>query len=126
MELKIKYFRKQMGYTAAKLSNKLNIAQSTLTHYENGNRDVGTEMLCKIADILKVSVDELLGREVSPNEELKSQTQTVQLSQAKNHLIETIKQLSDENCSHVEAFIVGLLTAEEEKQNILKRFNKGV
>ena len=97
MELKIKFYRKQRGLTVDKLSKKLNIAQSTLTQYENSNRDIGTEMLCKIADILGTSVDQLLGREYSPAVVTINQAVTPELSENKKQLIEMIQQLSEDD-----------------------------
>lgn len=98
MELKIKQFRKEKGFTTDKLSEKLHIGQSTLSQYENGKRDIGTDTLCKLADILNVSVDELLGREkkepavvqISPGAE-------ENLSDSKKQLIEMIKDLSEDD-----------------------------
>lgn len=98
MELKIKFFRKQKGFTVDKLSNKLNIGRSTLTQYENGNRDIGTDTLCKLADILNVSVDELLGREPQQTNIIPmAQTHELELSDNKKQLIEMVKELSEDD-----------------------------
>lgn len=45
------------------LANALGIERSTIAKYETGDRYPDIEMLCKIADVLKVSTDELLGRD---------------------------------------------------------------
>ena len=96
MELKIKHFRKQKGFTVDKLSKKLNIGQSTLTNYENGNRDIGTETLCKVADILNVSVDELLGREINKTM-IPIAREELDISENKKQLIEMVKELSEDD-----------------------------
>ena len=97
MEIKIKEIRKQKGFTVDKLSKELNIVRSTLTHYENGNRDIGTAMLCKLADILNVSVDELLGRKSPPNIVQFQENEVLDLSENKKQLIEMVKELSEDD-----------------------------
>ncbi len=59
--------RKKHGYSADGLAKMANIAQSTVSRYENGERqhmDINT--LAKIADVLGVSVDYLIGRVDNP------------------------------------------------------------
>ncbi len=58
----LKTLRKAMGMSQADLANALEIERSTIAKYETGDRSPDIEMLCKIADVLNVSTDELLGR----------------------------------------------------------------
>lgn len=59
----LKYYREKAGYKQAKdFAQILNIPYSTYVGYESKNREPKYEMLCKIADLLEVSTDDLLGR----------------------------------------------------------------
>lgn len=60
----LKYYREKAGYkTAKELADALNLPYNTYAGYESKNREPKYQMLCKIADLLNVSTDELLGRE---------------------------------------------------------------
>ena len=48
--------------TQADMAQKLGIAKSTISMYENGNREPDFETLEKIADFFNVDTDYLLGR----------------------------------------------------------------
>lgn len=56
-QLRIKY-----GYTQDSLAIVLGISRSTVSMYENGNREPDLETLEKIADLFNVDMDFLLGR----------------------------------------------------------------
>ncbi len=59
----LKYYREKAGYkTAKELADALNLPYNTYAGYESKNREPKYQMLCKIADLLNVSIDELLGR----------------------------------------------------------------
>ena len=59
----LKYYREQSGYKTAKdFADVLNIPYTSYVAYENKGREPKYEMLCKIADLLEVSTDDLLGR----------------------------------------------------------------
>lgn len=60
----LKYYREKAGYKSAKeFANTLGIPPNTYVGYEVRGREPKYEMLCKIADLLQVSTDDLLGRE---------------------------------------------------------------
>lgn len=58
----LKEFRRQHGYSAVQMASILNIPYSTYVAYENQKREPRYSMLIKIADLLNVSLDDLLGR----------------------------------------------------------------
>lgn len=59
----LRYYRTKAGYKQAKeFANILGISYTTYTSYENQGREPKYKTLCKIADLLKVSTDDLLGR----------------------------------------------------------------
>lgn len=59
----LRYYREKAGYRQSKdFAKALNIPYSTYIGYEVRNREPKYETLCKIADLLQVSTDDLLGR----------------------------------------------------------------
>lgn len=62
----IKYYREKAGYSARSFAEKLNIPYTTYLAYEKTEREPKYSLLIKIADILNVSLDDLLGRVPEP------------------------------------------------------------
>ncbi len=60
----LKHYRKLKGFSGLELSRLLHVAYSTYMNYENSKNQPSYEVLCKIADILQVSTDELLGHKL--------------------------------------------------------------
>ncbi len=58
----LKYIRKNNNLTLKQLSEKLDIAESTLSMYENGKREPDFQTLNKLADFFGVTIDFLLDR----------------------------------------------------------------
>lgn len=59
----LKKYRKEKGLTATQFAELLGIKYLTYRNYEGGSTEPKYETLIKIADLLDVSLDELLGRE---------------------------------------------------------------
>ncbi|MDE5700551.1 MAG: helix-turn-helix domain-containing protein [Lachnospiraceae bacterium] len=59
---RIKDLREDADLTQTEISQHLNISQRAYSHYENGTRDIPTNILIAIADFHKVSIDYLLER----------------------------------------------------------------
>ncbi|MDO4333242.1 MAG: helix-turn-helix transcriptional regulator [Eubacteriales bacterium] len=62
MFTRIRNLREDADLTQNELSKSLNISQRAYSHYENGTRDIPTEILIAIADFYDVSIDYLLER----------------------------------------------------------------
>ena len=58
----IKELRIKEGYSQKELASLLNVAQNTVSQYENGIREPDNETLVKLSEIFNVSTDYLLGR----------------------------------------------------------------
>ena len=58
---RIRDLREDADLTQTEFSTYLNISQRAYSHYENGSRDIPTDILIKIADYYNVSIDYLLG-----------------------------------------------------------------
>lgn len=64
VEVRIQEIRKSKGIKQKELAAKLGIAANTLSQYETGNREPDLETIKRIALILEVTVDELLGAKI--------------------------------------------------------------
>lgn len=58
---RLKHLRKQHRMTQAEVGELLGISATTVVNYENGLRKMPLDMVVKLADHLKVSVDSVLG-----------------------------------------------------------------
>lgn len=61
----LKRERERQGLTQQEMADKLGVKRPTYTRYESGDRQPDIETQCKIATLLGVTVDYLLGRTVS-------------------------------------------------------------
>lgn len=61
--LRIKEIRKQKKITAKEIADYVNVAESTMSLYENGKREPDYNTLLKIAEFLNVSIDFLFGND---------------------------------------------------------------
>ena len=59
----LRYYREKANLTPTEMAKYLNVAYNTYVGYEVRGREPKYDALCKIADLLNVSTDELLGRE---------------------------------------------------------------
>ena len=59
----IKAIRKAMGLSAEQIASALYVAPSTVYRWESGECDLASLPLCRLADLLGVTTDALLGRE---------------------------------------------------------------
>ena len=64
---RLQLLRKQRNLTQLKVAMDLNLNQNSLSRYENGTREAGYEMLIKLADYYKVSIDYILYRTDHPH-----------------------------------------------------------
>lgn len=56
----IRFFRKQLGLTQEQLAKKLNGKKSLISNYENGYSTPDIYVLCQLANIFDVTLDELV------------------------------------------------------------------
>lgn len=61
-EKRLKELRKANGYTIEQFAEAVGISKSTVGYYENNNRMPDIEILSRIADVLNVSADYLIGK----------------------------------------------------------------
>lgn len=66
LSTRIKSLRKINGYTQKEFADLLGVVQTTVANYENGIRIPDAEKLSKIASLLHITVDYLLGTDERP------------------------------------------------------------
>lgn len=59
--------RERKGISQKDMAESIGVAKSTYSLYESGNREPGVPTIKKIADVLNVSADELLGINIESN-----------------------------------------------------------
>ncbi len=62
----LKLAREQKGLSQKDVAEKVGIAKSTYSLYESGNREPNVQTIKKLANVLDVSADELLGIDTEP------------------------------------------------------------
>ena len=62
MYRRIRDLREDHDLKQEDIAKLLNCTQACYSHYENGHRDIPTEILIKLADFHNVSVDYILNR----------------------------------------------------------------
>ena len=62
---KLKELRKQKKWTQQQVADKLGITYQAYGHYENGRRDIPTDILIKLSEIFSTSVDEIINNKNS-------------------------------------------------------------
>lgn len=62
----IKKFRESKGLSRNELSDKIDVSASGLANYENGNRLPSVEVLIRLATVLQIPIDLLIGSKLTP------------------------------------------------------------
>ena len=62
----IRQFRKAQGLSAEQIASAICVSPATVYRWESGECDPGSSHLCRLADLLGVTTDALLGREAIP------------------------------------------------------------
>ena len=60
--IRIRHLREDSDLSQTQLAQILNLSQRSLSHYENGTREIPTGILIKIANYFNCSIDYLLER----------------------------------------------------------------
>ncbi len=56
----IKFYRNELGFTQRTLAEKVLVAQSRISKYENGYSTPDVYTLCRLAEIFGITLDELV------------------------------------------------------------------
>ncbi len=60
----LKNLRKERGFSQEQLAVRLNVVRQTVSKWENGTSVPDAELLIKLAEVLDVSVSDLLGKKI--------------------------------------------------------------
>lgn len=66
MYQRIRELRKDHDLLQRQVADRLHCSQQVYSNYELGQRDVPTEVLIRLADLYRVSIDYLLGQTNNP------------------------------------------------------------
>lgn len=117
--------RERNGYTRKRLAEELGKPYTTLTKYENGEREAGSDYLVCFAEKFNVTVDYLLGRVDDPHQYYAGQKKAPASAEAETReisleetdkllvalgLIKEGEQLSDDDLAFLEGIITLLNT----------------
>ena len=90
----LKHYRKLKGLSGRELSQLLQVAYSTYMNYENSKNQPSYEVLCKMADILGITTDMLLGREYDYYQPIKQAGYSIRELPSGNLAISNVKSLN--------------------------------
>lgn len=103
----IKNYRLSVGLTQLKLAKKTGLSPAAISQYESGTRTPTVEAIKKIAEVLEISVDVLVGSEALPSEEQKKEIEDFSM-------FRKYKGLSEQDQQKVEEYISLLSQAKKD------------
>ena len=77
------------------VADSIGVSLSAYQKYENGTRDVSTEILSKLADLFHVTTDYLLGRDTGDRDTLDKLTDEYSLSALERKIVENYLALPE-------------------------------
>ena len=97
---RIAELRKDKGLKQKDVAEILNVAISTVSNYETDSHEPDLTNLCKLADILDVSTDYLLGRtDIEAN--MNVLKETIHDTITKEEVLNFMEHLSKEDCEYL-------------------------
>lgn len=107
---RIRQLREESGFTQLAFAKVLNINNSTLCQYENGDRVPSDDIKIRIADHFGVSLDYLLGR----TDQKDMPPTVIDEGRLDAELIERLALLTPEEQSKVDAFVQGMIASRSD------------
>ena len=105
----IKAFRQKKGMTQEELASRLHVVRQTVSKWEKGLSVPDAELLIRLAEVLEVSVAQLLGGEAETAMEEKPDAMIEQLSRINEQL--AIKNRRAKRLWKIVAWILGAIAA---------------
>ncbi len=116
--MKIKELRAKYNINQKELAKITGLSQKSISNYENSQTFPNVEVLIKLADYFHVTVDSLLEHEVPYLLDMST------LSEQKKELIKKIALVNDRLAERTEAYLNGLMEAEEESRKNIEDLRK--
>lgn len=105
----IRAFRQKKGMTQEELASRLHVVRQTVSKWEKGLSVPDAELLIRLAEVLEVSVAQLLGGEAETATEEKPDAMIEQLSRINEQL--AIKNRRAKRLWKIVAWILGVIAA---------------
>ena len=105
----IRAFRQKKGMTQEELASRLHVVRQTVSKWEKGLSVPDAELLIRLAEVLEVSVAQLLGSEAEAAAEEKPDAMIEQLSRINEQL--AIKNRRAKRLWKIVAWILGAIAA---------------
>lgn len=102
--MKLKELRKQQNLTQVQVSQYLNTTHQTYNNYENGKYEPSIDMLIKLADLYKTSIDFIVGRDRVNDVGYLNNTQI--------ECVKMIKQLTETNLIKVMGYLSAMVSMQ--------------
>ncbi|MBP5694569.1 MAG: helix-turn-helix transcriptional regulator [Bacilli bacterium] len=96
---RLKVFRKRAGLSQEQFASALNVKQYNVSDYEVGRSEPSIDLLIKIAQVLEVSIDELVGNENAP----------LSVEGKEKQLLDMINSLPEEDRSRAVDFAIDVI-----------------
>jgi len=91
----LRKFRKQKGYSQERLAQELYYGYTAIANYESGRNEPSIDDLVRLAEILDVTLDELVGvRDTAAEKKLLSSFKKLS-SENKNRILDLIQALQN-------------------------------
>lgn len=97
---RIAELRKDLGLKQKDIAQELNVAVSTVSNYETDSHEPDLTNLCKMADMLQVSTDYLLGR-TDLTISINSLNEQITPSMSKAQMLDILSQFSEEDNAYL-------------------------
>lgn len=117
--INVKFLREQKNISQAKLSEDLNIDQSTLAKWENNTRQITLEWAIKLAEYFNVFVGEFISKDLRITQETKQNHYTDKIKELETNTgvkisYSTDKELTQEDYLAINQLVLDEMKAQEE------------
>lgn len=103
--LNLRKIRKSRGMTMKELGRAVGVSESAIGMYEKGSRSPNYEMLLRLSEVLKCTVDDLVSKKEKPAPDW---------DRLDAELVERLTALTPGERDKVDAFVQGLLASRED------------
>lgn len=108
--------RRDCGLKQKDIATELSVAVSTVSNYETSSHEPDLKGLCKLADMLGVSTDYLLGR-TDIKTDINALKEPVSDTLTKADVLDMMEQFTEEDCAYLSKTIRLLYYYNAKKEN---------
>ena len=113
---RIRELRRSMGITMKQLGKELGVAESTISHYETGRRQLDNETLLRLGEFFGVTVGYLIGAEEDKKAPADAGKRSVSDDDIKFALFGGDGEITDEMYDEVKRFAAYIKQREGDKK----------